>query len=226
MRDQDSAHLPVEAIIEALLHASPEPLAQSAVDACFPNSPPSLEQVATELNIAYKSQGRAVAVERVAGGFRLVTRPEFAPWIRRLGHFSRRSILSRPALETLTVVAYKGPISKPEIDSIRGVDSSSVLVTLLDRKLVEIRGRGEGPGRPLLYSVTPAFLKAFGIDRLGDLPKLKEISELAQSGDGAVPADSEGDSTSEPNPALTMEEDSSPSPSASAQFLGDSPLDG
>lgn len=165
-------------IIEALLLSSSDILTQAKVDLCFDNDAPRLDQAISKLQEEYDTQQRSFTVERIAGGYRLVTRPEYESWIRRLHTRWGKTSLSRAALEVLSVIAYKQPVSRAEIESIRGVDSTSVIKTLLEKKLITIKGRADGPGRPLLYSVTETFLVSFGLDSLSDLPKLREISEL------------------------------------------------
>ncbi|MFQ6615761.1 MAG: SMC-Scp complex subunit ScpB [Fidelibacterota bacterium] len=165
-------------IIEALLFTSSEVLTQARVDLVFNGDSPSLDTIVSALNERYGKEDHSFTIEKVAGGYRLVTRPEYEPWIQRIQTRTSASSISRAALEALSVVAYKGPVSRAEIESIRGVDSGSVIKTLLEKDLIKIKGRAKGPGRPLIYAVTPTFLMTFGIDSLSDLPKLREISEL------------------------------------------------
>lgn len=167
-------------IVEALLFTTPDVLTQARVDLVFDGNSPRLDNVVTELNRRYEEGDHSFTIEKVAGGYRLVTRPEFQPWIQRIKSRTSASSISRAALEALSVVAYKGPVSRADIESIRGVDSGSVIKTLLEKDLIKIKGRAKGPGRPLIYTVTPAFLVTFGIDSLSDLPKLREISELVE----------------------------------------------
>jgi segregation and condensation protein B len=124
----------------------------------------------------------------VGGGFRLVTRPEVAPWLVKLARARTRQRLSRPALETLAIIAYRQPVSRPEVDAVRGVNSEGVLDNLLERRLVRIAGRKDSPGRPFLYETTRDFLVAFGLRDLADLPKPEgelTIPEPAAPGDPA-----------------------------------------
>ena len=180
-------------IVEALLFSSPDVLTQSKVDVCFDGGvAPSLEEIVPKLRAEYDEGARSFTVERVAGGYRLVSRSEDEPWIRRLYTRAGKVPLSRAALETLAVVAYKSSVSRAEIESIRGVNSAGVLQTLMEKKLVKIHGRGKGPGRPLLYKVTDAFMVSFGLDKLSDLPKLRELSEL-MSESAAAEADNEAE---------------------------------
>lgn len=123
------------------------------------------------INRKYKEWGRAFQIHRVAGGYQLMTREPLAPWIRRLHGFQQESRLSEPALETLSIVAYRQPILRADIEQIRGVSCGEVLRQLMDRKFVKISGRSEELGRPFLYTTTKYFLKYFGLDKLEDLPK-------------------------------------------------------
>ena len=168
-------------IIEALLFANPSPLNQTILNQVFDKPVPSLKEAVGRLNHFYKEYERPYLINSIAGGFQLVTNPDYDIWVRRLLGKSNKLILSTAALDTLAIVAYKQPIGRYDIEAIRGVDSSGVIKTLLTRNLIIIKGRGDGPGRPLLYSTTKSFLENFGLNRLSDMPKLKEISELIES---------------------------------------------
>lgn len=166
-------------IVEALLFCTPNTLTQAQVNSCFDNdSPPTLDEVVKKLNEEYDQTERPFMVEKAAGGWRLVSRPEYEMWVRRLFTRSGSPTLSQAALETLAVVAYKGPVSRADVESIRGVSCGSVLKSLLEKNLIRIKGREKSPGRPLIYAVTDNFLTSFGLSSLSDLPKMKEISEL------------------------------------------------
>ena len=171
-------------IVEALLFASPGPLTQSRVNLIFETDPPKLDEAVKELNRHYEKANRSFKIQMIAGGFQLTTLPEFDIWIKRMLDKSGKLALSTAALETLAIIAYKQPISRFNVESIRGVDCSGVIKTLLSKGLVRIKGRDEGPGRPLLYATTDKFLENFGVNRISDLPKLKEISDL-NDGDSA-----------------------------------------
>ena len=168
-------------IIEALLFASPTPLNQSQLNQVFDNSIPNLKEVIDRLNHFYSNHNRSYLIESVAGGYQLVTKSNYDIWIRRLIGKSNKLTLSAAALDSLAIIAYKQPIGRYDIEAIRGVDSSGVVKTLLSKNLIKIKGRGAGPGRPLLYSTTKIFLEYFGINHLSDMPKLKEVSELIDS---------------------------------------------
>ena len=165
-------------IVEALLFASPEPLTQARINLIFETDPPKLDNAVKELNCYYEKANRSFKIQGIAGGFQLTTLPEFDIWIKRMLDKSGKLALSTAALETLAIIAYKQPISRFNVESIRGVDCSGVIKTLLSKSLVRIKGRDEGPGRPLLYATTDKFLENFGVNRISDLPKLKEIAEL------------------------------------------------
>ena len=129
-----------------------------------------------ELNEHYDRQQRAFQVKKIAGGYQMLTRPQFAKWLRKLEHIGRRPRLSGPALETVAVVAYRQPIIKSDIEAIRGVSSGEILRQLLEKGLVKIAGRSEELGRPYLYATTKEFLAQFGLGNLDDLPRAEELT--------------------------------------------------
>ena len=171
----------IKSIIEALLFASPEPLTQAKINGIFSPASPNLKKVIEELNFQYNSENHSFEIRKVAGGYQLVSMDIYEPYIRKMLNKSGRISLSSASMDCLSIIAYKQPISRYEIEAIRGVDSSGVLKTLLNKNIIKIKGRGTGPGRPLLYQTTNVFLEYFGINRLSDLPKLKEITELMDS---------------------------------------------
>jgi segregation and condensation protein B len=190
-------------VVEGLLFASDTPLEAERIREVLdlPGAEDARALVAT-LRDRYEREGHALQVAEVAGGYRMVTRPELAPWLIRLARARSRVRLSRAALEALAIVAYKQPVSRPEIDAVRGVNSEGVLDNLLERRLVRIAGRKEAPGRPFLFETTREFLIAFGLRDLGDLPKVEGellLPELAgeaasaetgvEAGDGQAPAE-------------------------------------
>ena len=168
-------------IIEALLFASPHPLTQKHVNQIFENNPPKLNSVIEILRKKYNGENHAFEIQAIAGGYQLNSRPEYDIWIRRLLNKTGKLYLSTAALESLAIIAYKQPVNRFEIESIRGVDCSGVLKTLLNKNLICIKGRDEGPGRPLLYGTTDDFLEAFGLGKISEIPKLKEIVELTEN---------------------------------------------
>ena len=175
----------IKKIIEALLFASPEPLTQAKVNAVFNPETPNLKNIIKDLNKQYNKEDHAFEIKKIAGGFQLVSKKEYEIYLRRMLKKTGRISLSIASMDCLAIIAYKQPISRYEIEAIRGVDSSGVLKTLLNKSLIKIKGRDSGPGRPLLYRTTDVFMEYFGINRLSDLPKLKEISELI-SGDSKL----------------------------------------
>ncbi|MBD3274509.1 MAG: SMC-Scp complex subunit ScpB [Candidatus Marinimicrobia bacterium] len=171
-------------IVEALLFASEKPLTESRVRSILETDEPlNLEAIVEELNQHYTDTDRAFFIMRVAGGYQLVTHKQFEPYIKKLYVSSSRMRLSQAALETLSIIAYKQPISRPDVDSIRGVNSDGVIRTLLERDLLVITGREDQPGRPLLYGTSEEFLRYFGLNSLDDLPKLREIDKMMAEGD-------------------------------------------
>ena len=160
-------------VVEALLFASDTALEADRIREVLDlDDAAEARALVDALRERYAAADGALTVVEVAGGFRMVTRPEIAPWLLRLAKTRTKARLSRPALETLAIVAYRQPVSRPEVDALRGVNSDAVLDNLLERRLVRIAGRKEAPGRPFLYETTREFLIAFGLRDLGDLPKV------------------------------------------------------
>ena len=166
---------------DALLVASDAPVGLTTLVEVLDG--PAAAPVADELRAMareFEESGRGVTVAEIAGGYQLLSRKECAPWIERMLRSRRKVRLSRAGLETLAIVAYKQPVTKVEIDSIRGVDSSGSLHTLLERGLVTIKGRSKGVGRPLVYATSTEFLSYMGINDLADLPELKELGPVLE----------------------------------------------
>lgn len=171
---------PIE-IVEALLFASDSPVeAEQIREALELPGIAEARALVEELRARYETDRRGLSIVEVGGGFRMVTRPELAPWLIRLARNRTRTRLSRPALETLAIVTYRQPVSRPEIDALRGVNSEAVLDNLLERRMIRISGRKDAPGRPFLYETTREFLVAFGLRNLKDLPKLEgELGDMS-----------------------------------------------
>ena len=164
-------------IIEALIFASPDPLTPKTLFRLLDGEPQEdVERALDALRVEYAERGGLQMVQ-VAGGFQICTRPELHEWVRRLFHKHSKQRLSVQALETLAVIAYKQPITGPEIAEIRGVNTSGVVGTLLERQLVKVVGRKQVVGRPFLYATTREFLNRFGLSDLSDLPKVEEMAE-------------------------------------------------
>ena len=176
----------IEQIIEALLFASPEPLTQTQVNSVFEQDSFDAESIeladiVSALQQKYAENENAFTIVKIAGGYQLVSQPEYEIFIRRMLKKSGRLALTSASLETLAIVAYRQPVNRYEIESIRGVDSSGVLKTLLSKNLVKIKGRDSGPGRPLLYSTTEKYLEYFGLNKISDMPKLSELEDMGNA---------------------------------------------
>jgi len=175
-------------IIEALIFGSDEPLTAGQIVSIISSAEDSglrmritedeVLQHIRQLNAEYVRAGRAFRIIQVAGGYQFATMPEYADWLGKMMKEKAKRKLSPSALETLAIIAYKQPVTKPEIEAIRGVSADYVISTLLERGLITIVGRAATPGRPLLYGTTQDFLKHFGINDLADLPKPREIDEI------------------------------------------------
>jgi segregation and condensation protein B len=162
-----------EAIIEALLFSSPEPLALEVLAEITQKSKKAVKQALQKLQSFYQEQDRAFQITQTALGYQLKTKQEFSSWVKK-NHCLTKHYLSKPALETLAVIAYKQPISKQEINHTRRVDSSGTLKSLLKKNLIRIAGRSDNIGKPLLYATSKKFLDAIGLKNLSDLPKMDE----------------------------------------------------
>jgi segregation and condensation protein B len=167
----------VKAIVEALIFASPEPITPKMLYKLLADEPKEDVAAAVDaLKADYDSRPGLQLVE-VAGGYQIVTRPQLHEWVRRLFHERSSQKLTVQGLETLAVIAYKQPITALEIGEIRGVNTSGVLSTLLERHLIKIVGRKNVVGRPFLYATTKEFLIRFGLNNLNDLPKVEDMAE-------------------------------------------------
>ncbi len=171
-------YLKLKSVIEGMLFCSPDPLSLDSIRKAIPEaSRDGIKKIVDELELEYMERDRGFNLIRVQGGYQFRSLPEIAPWIQVLRDLKPWRF-SRATLETLAIVAYKQPVTKNKIEQIRGVESSSPVKNLIERELIAVIGREELPGRPLLYGTTKMFLRIFGINELGDLPKLPEIEEL------------------------------------------------
>ena len=180
----------MEAAFEAVLFVAPEPLPRERLIELFEEG--EREEAAQALQAVLErhrgGEDRGIMVEEVGGGIRLVSRPELHPYLKRFFQVTGRSRLSMAALETLAIIAYRQPLTGPEISELRGAQSVTVLKTLLERRMVRIAGRKQVVGKPFLYATTREFLLHFGLGGLGDLPPLEEMEELfALDGSGEAP---------------------------------------
>lgn len=171
----------VKGIIEALFFVSSSPLSIKVIGEVLGMEPVFVKRVVDELRMDYEKRDGLRIIE-VAGGYEISTRPEFAPWIERLKGIREKRRLSSSALKTLTIIAYHQPITKGEIEEIRGVCVDGVLRGLLESRLIRIIGRKDAPGRPLLYGTTQEFLRSFGLRSIQDLPRIEEIYGKAIKG--------------------------------------------
>ena len=186
---------PLHRIIEAILFASQKPVSakelsnflKGAADAakenpaiaCFAKvKAPQLQDAIEQLEKEFAETGRSFEVRESAAGWQLVTKADFAPWLRQLFPENRQARLSAPAMETLAIIAYRQPITRADIEAVRGVAVDGVMQTLLDRNLVRIAGRADIPGRPLLYETSQFFMEHFGLKDLDDLPNASELRKI------------------------------------------------
>jgi segregation and condensation protein B len=184
----ESSAVGLKSIVEALIFAADEPVTLKILDAIFNEpaqngQPPrvpveEIRNAIAELNEEYNQQHRAYRIIQVGGGFEFATRQEYAAWVGKLYKEKGKRKLSHSALETLAIIAYRQPVTKREVEAIRGVNADYVFHTLLERGLVTITGRASTVGRPLLYGTTREFLKHFGVNDLADLPKPRELEEI------------------------------------------------
>lgn len=182
----------LSSVIESLIFASPEPISWEKLAAIIKESEeeldldqPVIERFVEQLNSRYEENDFAFRIERTGGGYTFVTQPRYHPWLSIFQHENAYRRLSQSAIETLAIVAYRQPITKPEVDQIRGVDSGYILRQLLEKMLVKVAGRADSPGKPLLYKTTTHFLKHFGINSVDELPKPREIDEILKDDDMA-----------------------------------------
>lgn len=201
MSGRDAEERPPEELVAqavgAVLFASGEPVQPRELAAAFGDMPLAEIDAAVEtLNAIHEREGTGLRVEKIAGGYRFATQPAVGAWVRRFFRQRNRTRLSPAALETLAIVAYKQPVTSPEIQSIRGKDPSAALKILLDKKLVRLLGRKKVVGNPLLYGTSRQFLVHFGLDSLEDLPSIEDFDEFVgvlESGQGGLFGGEAGD---------------------------------
>lgn len=182
----------LKAILEAVLFVSPEPVPVARLMSIVGTvSRAEVVQALEILTHDLDQEGRGIQLVQVAGGYRLVTKQEYGPWLKRMDKAKAAQKLSRSALESLAIIAYKQPLVRAEIEEIRGVETSGVLRTLCERKLVRIVGRKDVPGRPIMYGTTKFFLEHFGLQDLSQLPPLREFKELGESEQALLPIEDE-----------------------------------
>ena len=173
----------LKSIVENVLLAADQPVNAAELEKIFLNTAEKndLQLILEELKEEYQS--RNLQILEVADGYQLCTRHEFNDWIRKFLKLDRSSRLSQPSLDTLSIIAYKQPLTRQEVDDIRGVDSSGVVKTLLEKKVIGPAGRKKVPGRPIMYRTTQKFLEYFGLKDLSDLPTLEDLKEELEGDD-------------------------------------------
>lgn len=169
---------PNEMIVEAMIFAWDEPVAARKLAAAAEITEKEVEQAIESLNRIYEQSRRAFRIQKIAGGYQFRTIGELGPYVQGLVKQVWAGRLSLASLETLAIIAYRQPISRPEIEKVRGVNVSGVLKTLLEKKLITVTGRAQVLGRPLLYGTTPQFLRHFGLDSLENLPRESELQVI------------------------------------------------
>ena len=221
----------LKAVIEALVYVTEEPLTAPQIAAALDQPVARIQQVLTELIAEFEKPEHGLAIREVAGGYKMATKPEHHEAVRNFVKSMKPPLkLSLPALETLAVIAYKQPVTAPEVMEVRGVQGAGVLKTLLDRKLIAAAGRKNVIGKPILYKTTKEFLVQFGLKDLSELPSLKEFEEIrrmafadsepgspgeqtapsSETGDFPTPAESTSEPTTQVEPAGEPSEEPAP----------------
>ncbi len=183
LETNDKQDLSLSALVEAILFVSPEPISAAQISTLLELTPREVKNALEELESHY--QGRGIRLQYHKKKIQITSAPEAAPVLESMLELETTSTLSQAALETLSIVAYQQPITRPMIDSIRGVNSDGVLRTLLNKGLIDDVGRADGPGRPILYSTTTEFLKHFGLSSYEELPPL-DFEDIQQTTDPQV----------------------------------------
>jgi segregation and condensation protein B len=168
----------LKSIIEALLFVSEKPISIKIFNSIFNIPENQIIETINELMDDYKSKNSGLLIIKIDDSYQMVTNPECSEWIKIFQNFNTNNKLSEQALETLAIIAYKQPITKAEIDKIRGVNSEYAIKTLIEKRLIKIVGKKEVPGRPFIYGTTKEFLRLFGISSLNELPGLSEFQKI------------------------------------------------
>lgn len=169
-------------VIEALLFTARGPISVDEIQRVVEQFPPAvIKETIFKLRNEYEINRRGICIAEIAGGFRMCTRAEFSPFLRKFHQIESSEKLSKPALETLAIIAYKQPVVRSEVEAIRGVDAGGVIGTLLQKGLIRVMGRKKSPGTPLIYGTTDEFLHYFGLANLDGLPEMKELEVKNES---------------------------------------------
>ena len=178
----EQQQLTLQSVVEAILFASDEPLEASKIaKVAGAGDARQVRKLVQELNAEYSRRGAAYRIEELAGGYVMLTLPEYNNWLKQLLRTRQESKLSQAALETLAIVAYKQPVMRVTVEALRGVAAGEMIRNLMEKGLVKIAGRAEELGRPLLYGTTRKFLEVFGLNSLQDLPKVEELRPREQT---------------------------------------------
>jgi len=171
----------LKSAVEALIFASEKPITVEQIKKVLGDlDASSVNRIINELKNEYQSQNRGIQIVEIAGGFQMITSSNFAPFLKKLFKNRYSEKLSKPALESLAIIAYKQPLTKAEIESLRNVNVDGVMKSLVDKNLIRICGRKKVPGRPFVFGTTREFLEHFGLKSLADLPKMEDFKVLAQ----------------------------------------------
>ena len=197
----------LKSVVENVLLAADQPINASELSKIFLDGTDKdqLQSILDELREEYSS--RNLQIMEVADGYQLCTRHEYNDWIRKYLKLDRSSRLSQPSLDTLSIIAYKQPLTRQEVDDIRGVDSSGVLKTLLEKKVIGPAGRKKVPGRPIMYRTTQKFLEYFGLKDLSDLPTLEDLREEVEGEDPPLQTQIEFSNSEADTPPVTEDEE-------------------
>ena len=201
----------LKSIVENVLLAADQPVHVDELEKIFLNTAGKNDLQLTLEELKEEYQSRNLQILEVADGYQLCTRHEFNDWIRKFLKLDRSSRLSQPSLDTLSIIAYKQPLTRQEVDDIRGVDSSGVIKTLLEKKVIGPAGRKKVPGRPIMYRTTQKFLEYFGLKDLSDLPTLEDLKEELESDDPPIQSQIEF-ANSDPSESVVTEDEGNTSP--------------
>ncbi len=195
----------LKSILASLLFAAGEPVSVARLAAVFDDVPrATVQKVLAAMAAEYIAENRGIVIDEVAGGYQMRTPKDHAGYVRKL-LAARPPRLSRPLMETVAIIAYRQPITRPEIEQLRGVDTGGVLETLLEKRLVKIAGRKDAPGRPMVYETTDEFLELFGLKDLEGLPDLSEFREIERAVEQANTGPVEGIETHPEDAAISEE---------------------
>jgi segregation and condensation protein B len=177
----------LKSAVEALIFASEKPITLEQIKKVLGNlDSPSVSKIIEELKAEYVNQNRGLRIVEIAGGFQMITCTTFAPFLKKLFKSRFSDKLSRPALESLAIIAYKQPLTKAEIESLRNVNVDGVMKSLIDKSLIRICGRKKVPGRPYVFGTTREFLEHFGLKSLQELPKIEDFTVMAEKKEAEI----------------------------------------